>query len=70
MRDRPLERAFAFGAFDIDMDPLMVAGHVGELVDLVLGHVDRLAPGAEFLADLRAKFLDVVKADVFHGLPP
>jgi hypothetical protein len=37
------------------MDPLMVAGHVGELV-ILLRHFDRLAPGAEFLADLRAKF--------------
>src|ERR1700730_608736 len=70
MRDRPLERTLALGTFDIDMDPLMVAGHVGELIDLVLRHFDRLAPGAEILADLRAKFLNVVKADAFHSFPP
>src|ERR1700730_9245196 len=42
MRDRPLEWTLALGAFDIDMEPLMVAGHVGELVDLVLRHFARL----------------------------
>src|ERR1700730_10534367 len=37
MRDRLAARHFALGALDIDMDPLMVAGRVGEFVDLLLG---------------------------------
>src|ERR1700730_7924875 len=36
MRDRLAARHFALGALDIDMDPLMVAGRVGEFVDLLL----------------------------------
>src|SRR5260370_41957643 len=37
MRDRLAARHLALGALDIDMDPLMVAGRVGEFVDLLLG---------------------------------
>ena len=58
VRDRSFERTLAFGPSDIDMDPLMVAGHVGELVDLILRHFDRLALGAEFLADLRFQLFE------------
>jgi hypothetical protein len=36
MRDRPAERA-GRGAFGVDVDPLVVTGCVGELVDLLLG---------------------------------
>src|SRR5713101_3908836 len=38
MRDRLAARHLAPGALDIDMDPLMVAGRIGEFVDLLLGH--------------------------------
>ena len=38
MRDRLAARHLALAALDIDMDPLMVAGRVGEFVDLLLGH--------------------------------
>src|SRR5258708_30898285 len=37
MRDRLAARHLALGALDIDMNPLMVAGRVGEFVDLFLG---------------------------------
>src|SRR6202043_3446725 len=37
MGDRLAARHLALGALDIDMDPLMVAGRVGEFVDLLLG---------------------------------
>src|SRR5437762_12819473 len=38
MRDRLAARHLALGALDIDMNPLMIAGSVGEFVDLLLGH--------------------------------
>src|SRR4051794_37969025 len=38
MRDRLAARHLALAALDIDMDPLMVAGRVGEFVDLLLRH--------------------------------
>ena len=38
MRDRLAARHLALGALDIDMDPLIVAGRVGEFVDLLLRH--------------------------------
>src|ERR1700692_650878 len=37
MGDRLAARHLALGALDIDMDPLVVAGGVGEFVDLLLG---------------------------------
>ena len=33
------------GSLDVDMDPLMVSGRVGELVDPILGDVDVFAVG-------------------------
>jgi hypothetical protein len=38
VRDRSAERAGG-GAFGVDVDPLVVAGRVGELADLLLGHL-------------------------------
>src|SRR5439155_26777063 len=38
MRDRLAARHLALGTLDIDMDPLMVAGRVGEFVDLLLAY--------------------------------
>src|SRR5438067_7616319 len=43
MRDRLAARHLALGALDIDMDPLMIAGRVGEFVDLLLGHREPVA---------------------------
>jgi hypothetical protein len=34
--DRPAERALLAGPLDVDVDPLVVAGRLGELVDLLL----------------------------------
>ena len=50
MGDRAAERP-GLGPLDVDVDPLVVAGGVGELVDLVLGDLDVVAV-AEVLADL------------------
>src|SRR5207247_4208257 len=66
VRDRAAERALPLGALDVDVDPLVVPGHLGEAVDHVLRHLDRLAPGAEGVADLALEPLDVVEADIFH----
>src|SRR5215469_6140267 len=46
----------------------MIAGNVGELVDLLLRYLDRFAPAAILLADLRTQFFHIIKADGFHGI--
>src|ERR1700722_4007351 len=66
MRHRPAERTFFFAPLDINMNPLMVAGHVGELIDFFLRHVNRLAPRAELLADLFGERRYIVKFDRLH----
>src|SRR5436853_4577341 len=43
MRDCLAARHLALGALDIDMDPLMVAGRVGEFVDLLLRYREPVA---------------------------
>src|SRR3546814_13861423 len=40
MRDWSPERALPLGALDVDVDPLMVVGRVGETVDPVLSDLD------------------------------
>src|SRR6185503_20312660 len=65
--DRRLERALALRPLDVDVDPLVVAREIRELVDHVLRHFDGLAPPAELVADLRLEACDVVEANVFHG---
>ena len=63
-----LERALALGALDVDVDPLVVAGQLGELVDHVLRHLDLGAPQApNVVADLGAQRVDVVEANVLHA---
>ena len=37
VRDRPPERALRLGALDVDVDPLVVVGRVGEQVHVLLG---------------------------------
>ena len=49
MGDRRTEGAF-LRALDVDMDPLVIVGRIGELVDAVLGDLEPLA-GTEILAD-------------------
>ena len=52
VRDRGAAGHLALGAFDVDVDPLVVAGGVGELVDHRL--IDRHpVAGADPLADVR-----------------
>ena len=50
MRDGLAAGHFAPGAFDIDMDPLMVTCRLGEQVDGALVHSDPFT-GAELAAD-------------------
>ena len=57
MGDRPAERA-RLGPLDVDVDPLMVAGRLGERVHPVLGDLQPVAV-AEVLAD---EFLEPVGA--------
>ena len=47
MRDRALEGALALGALDVDVDPLMIAREIGELVDHLLRDLEGLAPVPE-----------------------
>src|SRR5215467_8303397 len=49
MRDRAAERTFTFGALDIDMDPLAIAGAGRERVDAILVDRDPFG-GAELTA--------------------
>ena len=58
MGDRGAERP-GLGPLDVDVDPLVVAGGVGELVDLLLGDLDVVAV-AEVLADERAQLVESV----------
>ena len=44
MGDRPAEGALGRGPVHVDMDPLVVAGGVGELVDPLLGDVHPVGP--------------------------
>ena len=60
MRDRFLPRQFAFGALDIYMDPLIVAGCVGEAVNLILGDLVPVAD-ANLGANRGLEILKVVK---------
>ena len=51
MGDRLTARHLALGALDIDMDPLMIAGGIGEFVDKRLVDGKPIAD-ADFLADI------------------
>ena len=56
MRDGAAERA-ALGALHVDVDPLVVAGGLGERVDPLLGDLDPVA-GADLLAGGRLDLLE------------
>ena len=64
MGDRPAERS-GLGPLDVDVDPLVVAGGLGELVDLLLGDLHVVAV-AEVLADERAQLVDAVDRACSH----
>ena len=66
VRDRAAERR-VLRAVDVDVDPLVVAGHVGERVDVLLGHLVPVG-GAE---DLALGGLELFESgDRPHGGPP
>jgi len=48
--DRPTERRFGRGPFDVDVDPLVVAGGICEQFDAVLGDGGSFG-GAQVVAD-------------------
>jgi hypothetical protein len=50
VRDRAAEGALGRGALDVDVDPLVVTGRVGEQVDVLLGDLVPVA-AAEVGAD-------------------
>ena len=60
MGDRAAERP-VLGALGVDVDPLVVAGRVGEQVDLLLGDGRPLGP-PEVLADVRCVLVDAADA--------
>jgi hypothetical protein len=63
VRDRRLERRFRRSARGIHVDPLTIAGGVGELFDACLGDLEPVADG-DLLADALVKRTNV---DVDHG---
>ena len=68
MGDRPAERA-GLGPLGVDVDPLVVAGGVGEQVHPLLGDLDPVAV-AEVLAHERAQLLDAVDGPHGHQRSP
>ena len=60
MRDRGPTGRFACGAFRVDVDPLLVAGRFGELVDAILGNFDLVAD-ADFGADSALEVVKIVE---------
>src|SRR5215217_4639540 len=65
VRDRRAEGAVGLGTLDIDVDPLVVAGELGELVDVRLGDLAPLAR-ADHLPDEPADLIYAVDRDR-HG---
>ncbi len=45
MRDRAAERAFLLATLEVDMNPLVIAGNIGEVIDLFLTYLDGLLHG-------------------------
>lgn len=64
MRDRRSERS-GFGPFGVYMDPLMIAGSVGERIDLVLCHLVVVRP-PEVLPDFAFEIFNSVNYG-WHG---
>ena len=62
MGDRGAEGALGLGALDVDVDPLVVAGELGELVDVLLGDRAPLAR-ADRLPDEPADLVYAVNRD-------
>jgi len=72
MRDRAAERRLASRAFRVDVNPLMIAGRVGETVDASLVDLDPAAHERCF-ADPRAQRLrrrDQRQRNVGHPCSP
>ncbi len=67
MRDRGAERA-VLGAFRVDVDPLVIAGGVGEFVDLFLGDF-AVFGDAEVGSGEGGQFVEV-DDEIGHLLPP
>ena len=65
MRDGAAEGALLLGALDVDVDPLVVPGRVGEEVDLVLGQLLPVAV-AEVLPGLGPELVQSLD-DGWHG---
>ena len=63
--DRRAEGALGLGPLDVDVDPLVVAGELGEGVDVGLGDRAPLAR-ADLLADQRLHPLDSLYLDGCH----
>jgi hypothetical protein len=57
MRDRRAVGTFLLGPLDIDVDPLVVAGDIGEVIDALLVDFQPFAD-AEFGADQTGRVVD------------
>ena len=65
--DRATEGAFLLAALDVDVNPLVVAGQVGELFDHLLCDDEFVAPLPVLLGGLSVDGVDVVESDGSHG---
>jgi hypothetical protein len=65
---RAAERTLVLCPLHVYMDPLVVAGHVGELVDESLGDVHLWPPGTELLGSLGVQSFEIVKLDGIFGV--
>jgi hypothetical protein len=72
VRDGSAEGTLPLRALHVHVDPLAIAGQLGELPDHLLRHLELRAPRAEIVADLLAQCLDVVESNFPHGVscPP
>ena len=61
--DRAAERRLLLGALDVHVDPLVITGQVGELVDHLLGDLDRWSPLPELAGRECVDPVDVVELD-------
>ena len=63
----PPNGRFLLGPLDVDVDPLTVAGELGEAVDHVLGDLDLGSPVAELGRNRRGQRVNVIESIFSHG---
>ena len=67
MGDRTAEGALARGPLDVDVNPLAVAGQLGEGVDHLLGHLNPRTEVPECVGRERLEGVEVIEPGRLHG---